>query len=59
MTRKNILSLLLNISLSANLMVLVTWMMTTYLGYSLIDPTYLFKNVMAAVAIVAVSTIFG
>src|SRR5699024_6217170 len=57
--KKNILQLLLNASLSANLMVLITWVITVSMGYTMIQPTILFKNMAVVIAIVTVATIFG
>ncbi len=59
MIKKKALNLLLTVSLSANAMVIVTWIITKALGYDLISPTFLFKNIVAAVAIAGINTIFG
>lgn len=59
MIKKKAMALLLTISLSANAMVIVTWVITNALGDDLISPTYLFRNIVAAIAIIGVSTVFG
>lgn len=57
--KKNMVMLFIYISLSANLMVLLTWIITNALGYEVISSMYLFKNIIAGIAITVVSTIFG
>ncbi|WP_188631906.1 DUF3021 family protein [Lentibacillus kapialis] len=59
MIKKKALSLVLNISLSANIMVIVTWIITDALGYDSISPTYLFRNIGATVVLVGVNTVIG
>lgn len=59
MMKKKAFHLLFAVSLSANAMVIVTWIITKSLGYDMIHPTILFKNIVAAIVIVGVSTIFG
>lgn len=57
--KKKALHWLLLVSLSANAMVLVTWIIADAGGHDGIHPTYLFQNMVAAGAIVGVSTGFG
>lgn len=57
--KKRTLYLLLLVSLAANIMVFVTWLITVKFGVELFTPSYLFKNIIAVVFIVAVNVIFG
>lgn len=59
MIKRKALMLFLAMSLAANGMVIVTWIITNALGYDAINPAYLFKNMVAVVAITGVGTIFG
>ncbi|WP_349409902.1 DUF3021 family protein [Pseudalkalibacillus sp. SCS-8] len=51
--------LILAVSLAANVMVIVTWAITKQLGNSIIDPAYLFKNMIAAAVIVGGNIALG
>ncbi|WP_167261734.1 DUF3021 family protein [Alkalibacillus almallahensis] len=59
MIKKKLLTLLLVISLSANAMVIVTWIITDAMGYDLISPIFLFRNMIATVGIVGINTVLG
>ncbi|MET3683175.1 hypothetical protein ABID56_001266 [Alkalibacillus flavidus] len=59
MMKQRLLTLILVMSLSANAMVIVTWFITDAMGYELISPLYLFRNMVSAIVIVGVNTVFG
>ena len=59
MTKRRIASLLFSISIAMNIMVFITWIITNSLGYDLIDPFYLFRNIIASIALVSVNMIFS
>lgn len=59
MINKKIKNLLLSVSLAANVMVFVTWVLTDILGFARFEPVYLFKNMAAFSIIVGVNAVIG